>query len=273
MKKVWKYILSLLFTIIVSTIGITYYYFSIKEYDTEDEKIKEIVEAVYEIILPGESIDELSLMEDNNTNNTNQLNNSSPKANNPTENSTFTEKGQSITSNNVQNSDSNPKEIESEKNTTSNPKPTSIATKTKEKSNDNKPKTDQVVTKPITQNQEDKITAENIKAKYRPVFLSLQSQANGKLDALVGAAISEYQSKKAKGESISYSYFYQKYYSAGRALEANTDGAFYYVYDALLEELKKHGFDSSHAADFKQTYANSKEARESSLIGLARQGL
>jgi hypothetical protein len=105
------------------------------------------------------------------------------------------------------------------------------------------------------------------------VFLSLQSQANGKLDSLVGAAISEYQAKKANGVSISYSYFYQKYSSAGRALEDKTDSAFYYIYGALESELKKHGFDSSHAADFKQQYAAAKKAREASLINLAKQGL
>lgn len=113
------------------------------------------------------------------------------------------------------------------------------------------------------------VTAETIKDKYRPSFESLESQANGKINALVGRAIGEYKEKKASGEKISYSYFLSKYKTAGEALEAKTDQAFNKLYGALQQDLKAHGFDPNEAAEFRSTYEAEKKARRNALLSSA----
>lgn len=117
------------------------------------------------------------------------------------------------------------------------------------------------------------ITAETIKAAYRPSFESLQAQANAKIDALVNTAVSEYQMKKQNGESVSITYFYRKYSSAGNELERNTDETFHYIYDSLVNDLEDRGFSVSEANEFKTQYDSAKKARESALIEKAKNAL
>lgn len=117
------------------------------------------------------------------------------------------------------------------------------------------------------------ITIESIKAAYRPVFESLESQANAKIDGLVSAAYGEYKAKKESGESVSFTYFYRKYTAAGQELESNTDETFHYVYNALEKDLKKHGLNASEATEFKTQYENAKKARQNALIEKAKSAL
>jgi hypothetical protein len=259
MKKVWKYILSILAVIILATAGTVYYFLNVKTYDIEDEKIQEIIETVYEIILPGEFGEEEPVM-----NNASESNTSDETASKPTDS---TSKPATDS-----NEDKANEETTVSQDTTSNTDSTSTPNSTENNSTSTK-ETETVKESTPTPEKKPTVTAESIKEKYRPVFLSLQSQANGKLDALLGRAIGEYQAKKASGESISYAYFYQKYTSAGRALESNTDAAFYYIYGALENELKKHGFSPSLAQSFKDEYAASKNAREAVIFSMAKNGL
>jgi hypothetical protein len=112
-------------------------------------------------------------------------------------------------------------------------------------------------------------TAANIKASYSASFDNLQAQAEARLSSLVGRAASEYKTKKANGEEISYSYFYNKYTSAANGLEAKTDAAFNSLYSALQSDLKKHGHDPSAGSEFKERYENMKKAQRSALISKA----
>ncbi|MGX1901856.1 hypothetical protein ACT3HK_10915 [Thermolongibacillus altinsuensis] len=121
--------------------------------------------------------------------------------------------------------------------------------------------------------QTTEVTVASIKAKYRPVFESLQQQANGKIEALLAHAFAEYKQKKANGESVSYSYFYAKYNSAAKALEAKTDAAFNKIYAALEKELKQHGFSPNHAKEFREAYEQEKESRRSALLKKAMEKL
>ena len=118
-----------------------------------------------------------------------------------------------------------------------------------------------------------KVTAQTIKAKYLPTFQSLESQANGRINSLVGAAMNEYSQKKANGESISVGYFFQKYSGAGRSLEGQTDAAFNYIYSALQNELKRNGFSPDSAKSLKASYEQSKKARETALLQQAKSAL
>lgn len=120
---------------------------------------------------------------------------------------------------------------------------------------------------------EQPITVAAIKDKYRPSFEDLQSQANSKIDTLVSSAYNEYKTKKQNGESISYSYFYQKYTGAGSDLEARTDAAFQVIYEALQAELQNNGFSKSHAKPFLEEYEEAKSTRETALLNKAKQAL
>ena len=69
---------------------------------------------------------------------------------------------------------------------------------------------------------EQKPTVTSIKQKYAPMFENLQSQADGKLNALTERAKKEYSDKKDNGEKIDFGYFYNKYAGAAKGLEAQT---------------------------------------------------
>lgn len=254
MKKVWKYILSILLIMILATVGTIYYFLNVKTYDTADEEVEVIIETDYDIVLPG-------------TENTKDANNvdNSPTDSNETDSSPDTEAA-SDKETETDNSSSDSKEgtTGSGNTNTSTTKP-SKSTSTDTKQNDSSTNTNP--------DETTEITVAQIKDLYRPVFKSLESQANGKIDALLSRAVGEYQAKKASDESISYSYFYKKYTSAGRELEAKTDETFNYIYKALEKDLKKHGYSEAHAKDFKEQYEATKKARESALLDKAKEAL
>jgi ABC-type cobalt transport system substrate-binding protein len=254
MKKVWKYILSILLVIILATAGTIYYFLNVKTYDTADEEIEEIIESDYEIDLPIIDQTPDSTIEDkgDNTGTNNNVDESSTDNNTEDINNNDQTTGTDKTTTGSKNPASNNTGTNPSKNTSSG---------TKQPANETTPE------------ETNEITVANIKDLYRPVFQSLESQANGKIDSLLSRAVGEYHAKKAEGATISYSYFYQKYTSAGRDLEAKTDVAFNTIFKALEKDLKKHGYSPSHANDFKEQYAATKKARESALIAKAKEAL
>jgi ABC-type cobalt transport system substrate-binding protein len=257
MKKIWKYVLSILLVIILATAGTIYYFLNVKTYNTADEEVEEIIESEYDIVLPG--------VPDANAADDTQNEDKSPSNNNEngTSNNEDGTSNESYTATEIETSkDSEEVTTDSNKNNSGTTKPgksSPSGTKTPDKNTTNTPV------------ESTEVTVADIKNLYRPVFKSLESQATGKIDALTSRAVGEYRSKKAAGEDISYSYFYQKYTSAGRNLEAKTDEAFNYIYKALEKELKKHGYSSTHAKDFQEQYASAKKAREAALINKAKE--
>lgn len=111
-----------------------------------------------------------------------------------------------------------------------------------------------------------KSTVSDIKNKYAGSFATLESQANAKLNGLIGTAKSEYSAAKANGESVSYSYYYQKYYGAAQSLESNTDNAFNALLSIVKSDLQKNGYDTSYADSFVTEYNAAKSAREANLL-------
>lgn len=114
-----------------------------------------------------------------------------------------------------------------------------------------------------------KVTVAQIKQKYEPSLADIEGQANSRINGLVGRAKSEYDSKKANGESISYGYFYNKYMSAATELEGRTDTVFYAVLGSMKKELKANGLAESHADSLVSEYEARKEQRKSDLISKA----
>jgi len=112
----------------------------------------------------------------------------------------------------------------------------------------------------------DKTTVGTIKQKYVPALESLQTQADGRLNTLVGHAKTEYTTKKENGESVSYGYFYNKYSGAASGLEARTDAVFSGVIKAVEKDLVANGYDKSYAQSFIDDYNAKKKARRDSLL-------
>lgn len=113
------------------------------------------------------------------------------------------------------------------------------------------------------------VTVAQIKQKYEPSLSDIENQANARINGLVGRAKSEYNAKKANGESISYGYFYNKYMSAATELEGRTDTVFYAVLGSMKKELKANGLAESHADSLVSEYEARKEQRKSDLISKA----
>jgi ABC-type cobalt transport system substrate-binding protein len=226
--KKWKIILGALLFILIIGAGTVYYFLNIKEYDTADKEVQEIVNSDYDIALPGEKESETLTNEGTEENNkTNQESEQATEENSESQNS--------VTSANTTN--------KSGTNTNNNTSSTS--------DNDQKP------------------TADSIIKKYTPTFSSLESQAEGKIDSLLSHAYAEYQTKKANNEDISYFYFYSKYNSSAKQLEAGTDATFNLIYNAMVKELKSAGYSEAEAKSVKDHYNSVKGERRSSILSTA----
>lgn len=117
------------------------------------------------------------------------------------------------------------------------------------------------VTQPV-----EKATVATIKSKYAGSFAALEGQAKGRLNSLISQAKAEYSTKVANGESVNYSYFYQKYYGAATAMESTIDASFNTLYARLQSELEQNQFDKTHAQSFKNQYEAAKSSLRSELL-------
>jgi ABC-type cobalt transport system substrate-binding protein len=236
MKKTILYSILAIGLIAASVGGYVYYIINVKTYDTADKKVTEITEEEFKIDLPSDSATTDEPVPPSENISTDSDDSSPDSSSNQEPSASSTEnKPESATASTQPTSTTNP-------NNHSQPKPK-------------------------------KVTVQQIKNNYRPVFQSLQTQANGRLSALIGHAESEYSTKKANGEKIRIGYFVSKYKSAGENLEAKTDQAFNTIYSTLKNDLKRNGFDTKHAAEFKTQYDNEKEARRDSLYSQVKERL
>ena len=100
-----------------------------------------------------------------------------------------------------------------------------------------------------------------IEQKYISRLQSLASGYEGELNRLISAALSEYNAAKKNNPNTDISPLINKYYSAGKALEAECDSQFYSVLAAFESELKKNSFPMDEAVRAKETYEARKSAR------------
>lgn len=227
MKK-WKIIVSIVVLIIAVGAGSIYYLLKIKDYETTDTKVDEIVEGNFDIKLPEGASNESS---------------GQPSADDGTDSQP--EKSVTTTLDSTSGTE------------TDTGTDTTVSKVTDDGKNTNK-------------EQKETVTAASIIEKYQPSFRDLENQAIGKLDALLSYALIEYNSQKEKGEDISYIYYYTKYNAAAKKLEAGADATFTYIYDELVKDLKKSGYDDSEAQAIKNQYASMKKERRSVLITKAK---
>lgn len=252
--KLWKKILLGLIVVLLAVAAYILYLFQFKEYDTEDSEVTEITRETYKIELPDGSVIEL----DENNNIVETAGNGSTDADSSNDTS---DDGTSSESNGGSTGDTG---------TSNNGSTNGNASGSNGSGNEDGTSSGGSGSKPNNGNNSgSNATVATIKAKYEPVMSELQGQANGRIDALVGRAYSEYQGKKASGESINYAYFYNKYTSAAAELEARTDKVFYQVIAVIEKELVANGYGKSHAQSFVSQYEAEKEARRSSLLDRA----
>ena len=247
MKKLKVFSLIVLIVILAGG-GYLLYLFNFKEYDVADEEVKEIVEKEpYKVELPGGTT---ILMDEN--------------GEVIEETTESTESGGTTEASNSNNQAvSDPPSSASSSNSTSNS--TKETGKTASSGNTSSPKPSGSGTNSNLQSE----SVDTIMEKYRPAMEGLESQADSKINALVGRAKTEYSSKKANGESIDYGYFYNKYMAAAKDLEGNTDKVFNAVLKAVEKDLAANGHDQSEAKAMKKEYEAKKKARRDGILSQA----
>ena len=241
MKK-WMIISFSIIVVLLGSAGGYYYFLTNKKVDLnelkkEDPKIAEIVEEEYEVLLPDDLPSSTPSGKEQQTasakqNKTSQTNDNGDQSSQHNENKTNNKDG----ANKQQGGSDQQNERNDESGNNEQSEPS------------------------------EQVTVASIKEKYRSSFEYLQQQAHAKIDALVDHAIGEYKEKKAAGQSVSFHSFFAKYNTAAQELEAKTDAAFNIVYNALENELKKHGFSPSHAKEFREAYEQEKSAQRNALL-------
>ena len=276
MKKHWKKILAACVALFLIVGGYLIYLFQFKEYDIADSEVTEITRETYKIDLPdGSSIEldeEGNIVESSDTNTI-----PAGSTNNGTSSENGTSNDDSTTGTNTGTAGSNGSSTSNSGNTSTNGGSTGSSGSTGSTdstssggSANGSNKGDSSSDGANTGNNSDGgVTVASIKQKYEPVMSSLQSQANSRIDALVGRAYSEYQGKKANGESVNYAYFYNKYTSAASELESRTDKVFYSVISVIEKELVANGYGKTHAQSLINEYEAEKEARRNALLDKA----
>lgn len=249
MKRHWKKILAASVTTLLIVGGYLIYIFQFKEYDIADKEVAEITEETYKLELPDGSAIELdkdgNVLESEDT-------------------TSGTKTADSSNSSAVSTSSNETSESDSESTAGS----SSDSSKNGSSSNSGSSNSGSTETTP-SNSETEKVTVAAIKGKYSPTMSSLQSQANGRINALIGRAIEEYQNKKANGDSVNYAYFYNKYTSAATELEGRTDTVFYQVVGVIEKELVANGYSKSHSQSFVESYETAKEDRRSALLDKA----
>jgi hypothetical protein len=282
MKKTLKMAIFTVLILLVGGAGVLYYYLNVKEYDVADVKVEEITKKDYQIDLPdlnGAVTGEDGSSEDSTDGHatTTEADKDATGAGESAEGDKEETKVSGTTEDAEPKGDDTVVSFNDSSMDTASKKTSNTSDRSKSSADTPSSNTGSDMNEDgnsdRNSNNNPVITAETIKAAYRPAFESLQSQANAKVDALVNTAYSEYQSKKQSGESVSITYFFQKYTSAGKELESNTDETFNYIYGALVNDLEDRGFSSSEANEFKKQYENAKSARESALISKAKSAL
>ncbi|RJQ26847.1 MAG: hypothetical protein C4589_09210 [Peptococcaceae bacterium] len=109
-----------------------------------------------------------------------------------------------------------------------------------------------------------------VEQKYRPLFISLQSEYEGRLNQLVGSALAEYNQVKSSRSKTSVRQLAKKYISAGQALEAESDGRFYALLANMESDLKTAGLSTALADQLRARYITLKNERRKQILSSVR---
>ncbi len=120
-----------------------------------------------------------------------------------------------------------------------------------------------------TSNYMERVTVAEIKGKYDPAIMQLQSKIDDKMDYLVNHAREEYSIKKQNGKSSSYPYMYNKYLKALDALEEQNSIMFNGIMDSLEKSLETNGFNKAYSKSFRDEYEIHQELRRKKVLNKA----
>ena len=251
MKKKGKVFLLLLLTLLLATAGTLLYFFKFKEYDVADEEVTQIIEDPYTLEMP----DGTTITVDANGDVVDLDENASA----PVVTEGTSTEGTSADAGEVKGTSTDGSKVVVTSTDGSKGEGTTSADKTPSSTTGDSNTTE----------TSQKPTVSSIKQKYVTTLENLQSQADNKLNTLVGHAKKEYSDKKADGGSVSYGYFYNKYVGAASGLEARTDAVFAGVIKAVERDLEASGYDKSYAQSLIDDYDAKKKARKDSLLNKA----
>jgi len=102
--------------------------------------------------------------------------------------------------------------------------------------------------------------------KYLPRLQSTASGYEARLNGLVAAAVEEYRAAQAADPAADITPIFNKYYAAGKSLEAECDARFYSLLAAFENELKTNSLPTDLAVKAKSTYEAAKSARAGQLL-------
>lgn len=108
------------------------------------------------------------------------------------------------------------------------------------------------------------VTEDQIRAKYEPIFRSLEEVALARLDALVQNAYAEYQSNSNSLVDIS-----SRYMSAGNKLQNKVDNAFYSLLEKLKSELKDADLSMNLVNEVEVNYHQAIRSKKSEIMDKA----
>lgn len=119
------------------------------------------------------------------------------------------------------------------------------------------------VSQPGAQNTADRQASlqSSIENKYNARLQSLAATYEGRLNGLMGEALAGYTSAREKDPQADIKPLVNKYYSAGKALEAECDSRVYPVLEAFENELKSNGLPTGPAQRAREGYEARKAAR------------
>lgn len=116
---------------------------------------------------------------------------------------------------------------------------------------------------------EDKIETPSLKSRIEQKYISrLQSLAalyEGKLNGLVGAAMAEYNTAKNANPNADINQLFNKYYSAGKSLEAECDSQVYSLLAAFESELTANSLPLDAVVKARESYESRKSSRAGQL--------
>ena len=109
------------------------------------------------------------------------------------------------------------------------------------------------------------LTESEIINKYQPIFESLQSQSNSRLEDLYISAVAEWEAGATDGE-VDRSELARKYIQAGQMLEGSADSKFYSTLNAMKAELDANRLPNNIINDIESQYKKAKAQKRDELL-------
>ncbi|PIC99906.1 hypothetical protein [Sporosarcina sp. P29] len=253
MKKRLFILSSVVMALIVVSGGYLLYLFQFKEYDVADDRIEEILEDPYDVVLPKGT----KLLLDHKDGKGDKLIKVHPvieedkrEGEQSEDETTFSFDDTGLSSATAAGEVAGNSSVD---------RPSSLST-----FEDESPNADANNPMPTA-----KVTVAEIKKKYEPVIISFYSQMYAKHHSVIDRVKDEHSIKKEAEESFSYAYMYSKYMGVADTFEAKTDFMFNGIIESLEKDLAANGYSNVYSKGFKDEYEAGKKERRDEILSEA----